>query len=60
MRLTSADVLDGGSFGRQLMGNVASRTFSRHQEASADAYAIEMTLKIYGHLEGAGEFFSKN
>jgi predicted Zn-dependent protease len=39
------------------MGMITLLSFSRTQEAEADADALQALLKTYGHVEGAGAFF---
>lgn len=39
------------------IGQAPMRTFQREQELEADDYGLKLLNKIYGHTEGAGEFF---
>ena len=39
--------------------NLTELSFSRHQEAAADRYALEVLHCAYGHVEGALTFFKK-
>ena len=51
---------DGSSFTQQILGPTASITnlaFSRKQEASADAFAVNIIMNYYGHASGVAEFF---
>ncbi len=51
---------DGSSFLQNFIGSTASLTnlaFSRQQESDADAFAVDLLIKYYGHASGAAEFF---
>ncbi len=37
---------------------IAARSFDRNQERQADAYGLELVERMYGHVRGAGDFFS--
>lgn len=41
------------------LAQLMSRSYSREQETQADAYAMELVVSVYGHLNGATEFFDK-
>lgn len=38
-------------------GAIMERAYSRDQETQADEYALELVTKVYGHVNGAEEFF---
>ena len=40
------------------LSQTLGRVYDRDQEVAADAYALQLTQKIYGHTWGAGELFA--
>jgi predicted Zn-dependent protease len=38
-------------------GAIMGRVYSRDQEKQADEYAVDLVTKVYGHVNGAEEFF---
>jgi Zn-dependent protease with chaperone function len=38
--------------------SVMGRAYSRDQETQADEYALDLVTKVYGHVNGAEEFFN--
>jgi predicted Zn-dependent protease len=38
-------------------GAIMGRAYSRDQETQADEYALDLVTKVYGHVNGAEEFF---
>ena len=39
------------------LGNVSMRTFQQAQEIKADEYGLDLLASVYGHYQGADEFF---
>ncbi|MNL09845.1 Metalloprotease LoiP precursor [compost metagenome] len=37
--------------------SIMGRAYSRDQETQADEYALDLVTKVYGHVNGAEEFF---
>jgi Zn-dependent protease with chaperone function len=42
-----------------LAGNLAQRSFDRRQESAADAFGLSLVAAEYGHVAGAGDFFTR-
>lgn len=61
LALLAAAFSRSGSVGdlAALSGDLAGRSFSREQEADADAFGLSLVVAEFGHLEGATDFFEK-
>ena len=61
LALLAAAFSQGSSVGDllSLSGDLAGRSFSREQEAAADAFGMSLVVAEFGHLEGATDFFEK-
>ena len=61
LALVAISGADGSGLAQRFVGSTAVLTqlnFSRAQEREADATGLELLLRLYGHSQGAAEFFT--
>ena len=61
LSLAAGMALIGGDGGSSVVWaeEIASRRFSQGQESDADAFALQLVEAEYGHVNGAGDFFTR-